>query len=79
MGRKDKLLNKAKRSTANFRFKDLINLAELSGFELKRQKSSHVIMKHKTHDLFMNFQDNNGDAKPYQVKQLLKYIDDYNL
>ncbi|MBE9048103.1 type II toxin-antitoxin system HicA family toxin [Pleurocapsales cyanobacterium LEGE 10410] len=79
MGKKDKLLNKAKNSAANLRFNDLIKLAELCGFEKKRQKGSHVIMKHKTHDIFMNFQDNNGDAKPYQVKQLLKEIDDYNL
>ncbi|MEX2410270.1 MAG: type II toxin-antitoxin system HicA family toxin [Candidatus Paceibacterota bacterium] len=79
MGKKDKLLNKAKNSAANLRFSDLIKLAELCGFEKKRQKGSHVMMKHETHDLFMNFQDKNGDAKPYQVKQLLKDIDDYNL
>lgn len=79
MARKEKLLKKAKRSTTNFRFNDLIKLAELCGFELKRQRGSHVIMKHKTHDIFMNIQDKNGNAKPYQVKQLLKEIDEYNL
>ena len=79
MGQKEKLLNKARSSAANFRFNDLIKLAELCGFKKTRQKGSHVIMRHKTYDLFMNFQDHNGDAKPYQVGQLLQDIDDYNL
>lgn len=79
MGQKEKLLTKARSSTANFRFNDLIKLAELCGFEKNRQKGSHVIMRHKTYDIFMNFQDHKGDAKPYQVRQLLQDIDDYNL
>jgi len=79
MGQKEKLLNKARSSAANVRFNDLLKLAELCGFEKKRQKGSHVIMKHKNYDIFMNFQDYHGDAKPYQVRQLLQEIDDYNL
>lgn len=66
-------------SATNYKFNDLVKLAELCGFEVSRQKGSHVMMKHKAHNLFMNFQDENGDAKPYQVKQLLKEIDEYNL
>ncbi len=76
---KDKLLTKAKSSTDNFKFNDLIKLAELCGFEKRRQKGSHVIIKHKAHDVLMNFQNKGGQAKPYQVKQLLKSIEDYNL
>ncbi len=79
MGKKEKLLSKAKKSATNYKFNDLVKLAELCGFEVSRKKGSHVMMKHKAHNLFMNFQDENGDAKPYQVKQLLKDIDEYNL
>ena len=79
MGNKEKLLESAKSSAKNFKFNDLIKLAEAHGFVFKRQKGSHVMMKHKVESIFMNFQDKNGKAKPYQVKQLLEAIDEYNL
>ena len=79
MDKKEKLLGKAKNSATNYKFRDLITLAELCGFEISRQKGSHVMMKHEAHGLFKNFQNVIGDAKPYQVKQLLNDIEDYNL
>lgn len=36
-------------------------------------------MKHRDKPIFMNFQNKNGEAKPFQVKQLLSAIDEYNL
>lgn len=79
MGKKEKLFESAKNSAKNFKFNDLIKLAEYYGFVFKRQKGSHTMMKHKKEKIFMNFQDKNGEAKPYQVKQLLDAIDEFNL
>jgi len=79
MGKKEKLFISAKNSATNVKFNDLIKLAELHGFVLKRQKGSHVMMKHAEKSIFMNFQDRNGDAKPFQVKQLIEAIEEHNL
>ena len=54
-------------------------MAEYHGFVYKRQKGSHVIMKHTDKSIFMNFLDKDGEAKPYQVKQLLEAIEEHNL
>lgn len=77
------LLEEAKNSPKNFAFKDLCALAECWGYEFSRQKSSHCIYVHKEFPnppekyQIMNFQPkkNKGQAKPYQVRQLLKAID----
>lgn len=79
MGKKEKLFESAKNSAKNYKFKDLIKLAEYHGFIFKRQKGSHIMMKHPDKSIFMNFQERNGKAKPYQVKQLLKAIKKHNL
>ncbi len=79
MGRKEKLLEQAKRSPSNFKFQDLLNLASHCGFEHMRQKGSHIMMVHSFYDLFLNFQEYRGKAKPYQVKHLLKMIEEYEL
>ena len=79
MGKKEKLFERAKVSAKNYKFRDLIKLAEYHGFVYKRQKGSHVIMKHTDKSIFMNFQDKDGEAKPYQVKQLLEAIEEHKL
>ncbi|MEX0780171.1 MAG: type II toxin-antitoxin system HicA family toxin [Balneolales bacterium] len=79
MGKKEKLLEKANSSATNFMFKELVKLAEHHGFVEVRRRGSHIMMKHDVHDVLMNFQDRKGQAKPYQVKQLLKTIEDFNL
>ena len=52
---------------------DLCTLAEMAGFVFDRAGGSHKIYRHPAGGM-MNFQDVNGKAKPYQVKQLLDYI-----
>ena len=79
MSKRDKLLAEAQESPANFRFNDLISLAKMFGFEERRQKGSHIIMVNPVHGLFMNFQNQKGKAKPYQVRQLLKAIDENDM
>jgi predicted RNA binding protein YcfA (HicA-like mRNA interferase family) len=48
-------------------------MAEMAGFVFDRAGGPHKIYKHAAGGM-MNFQDVNGKAKPYQVKQLLDYI-----
>lgn len=73
MGRFEKLLQRATEAPRNLRFSDLCTLAEMAGFVFDRSAGSHKIYKHSTYGM-MNFQDVNGKAKPYQVKQLLDCI-----
>ncbi len=79
MNKCDKLLVKARNSTKNLSFSEACYLAECHGFEYKRTAGSHVIYEHPKllveHNRNLNFQNVNGKAKPYQVRQLLKAIE----
>jgi len=81
MGKAAKALEQMRASPKNFHFGDLCNVVAAHGYEEVRQKGSHHIYQHPTRpDLPMiNLQDDNGRAKPYQVRQVLTIIDDYNL
>lgn len=74
----DKLLEKAKNSANNFSFSDICYLAECHGFIFQRQRGSHKIYEHPELQLsqngIMNFQNFRGNAKPYEVRQLLRAI-----
>jgi len=74
-----KLLQKAQNSANNFRFNDLCKLAECFGWKFKNQEGSHLIYKNDELDLIQgcrqNFQNKDGKAVLYQVRQLLKAID----
>ncbi len=58
------------------RFSEICQLAECYGFELARQKGSHRIYKKPGRRELMNFQEDAGKAKEYQVKQLLAAIEE---
>ena len=74
----DKLEAKARHSATNFHFADLCRLAECYGFEFVGQRGSHHKYRHPKHPAYrMNFQEDKGKAKAYQVRQLLAFIDDY--
>jgi predicted RNase H-like HicB family nuclease len=76
MSKCDKLLEKAKNSPNNFSFSDICDLAECYGYILDRQVGSHKIYKNLDPAFarfpFMNFQDQKGKAKTYQLRQLLQ-------
>ena len=73
-----KLLLKAQNSANNLRFNDLCKLAECFGWQKKNQEGSHVVYKNDALGTLQGcrlpFQDNNGKAVPYQVRQLLTAI-----
>ena len=66
-------------SLKNIRFADLMNLAEGFGFQVMRQSGSHRIMINREIGEILNLQPGGKDAKPYQIRQLLDYIDEYGL
>jgi hypothetical protein len=71
------LLDKAKRKRASVTFAELRVLAECYGFTFNRQSGSHHIYVRSGAGL-QDFQPRKRDAKmakPYQVKQLLDFID----
>lgn len=63
----------------NVRFRDLLGLAEALGFRIARVEGSHHILTHSGIPELLNLQDVKGEAKPYQIRQLLHLIERYNL
>jgi len=57
----------------------VVTVAEAFGFRLSRTNYSHHIYVHADVPELVNLQNVNGQAKPYQVKQLLRLIERYNL
>jgi predicted RNA binding protein YcfA (HicA-like mRNA interferase family) len=76
MAKCDKLHAKAGASPAGLRFEELCDLAECFGFVFARQSGSHRLYKRPGHPKVMNFQNVQGMAKEYQVRQLLAAITD---
>ena len=74
-----KLLAKLSNSQTNVRFGDLVKLARAVGFQKKGGDGSHEGYAHPAVKEILNLQRDGGQAKPYQVRQLLKYIEEYNL
>lgn len=63
----------------NVRFADAQRLAEALGFELDRVRGSHHIYRHPTIGQRINLQALGGQAKPYQLRQLLDLVERYAL
>jgi predicted RNA binding protein YcfA (HicA-like mRNA interferase family) len=49
------------------------------GFRLARVRGSHHIFSHPNIPELINIQEVDGQAKPYQVRQFLKLVEQYNL
>jgi len=63
----------------NVSFADLIDLVEGFGFRLQRVSASHHIFVHPDVPELVNRQNVRGEAKPYQIRQLLRLVERYNL
>jgi predicted RNA binding protein YcfA (HicA-like mRNA interferase family) len=75
-----KLLARVAHGTVtNVAFGDMRSLVEDLGFELRRVSGSHHIFIHPDVPELLNLQDARGQAKPYQVRQLLRLIERYDL
>jgi len=74
-----RILEKARASPASLRFSETRALAEAAGFRLSRVSGSHHILTHPGVAELLNLQEVHGMAKPYQVRQLLRLLQRYNL
>jgi len=74
-----KRLQKALQSPANMRFGEMITLVEAFGFRLSRVTGGHHIYAHPAIPKLVNLQEVDGKAKPYQIRQFLKIVEQYNL
>jgi hypothetical protein len=54
-------------------------LAEAFGFELSRIRGSHHIFEHPKLPEILNLQNDKGQAKPYQIRQFLQLVEQYDL
>jgi predicted RNA binding protein YcfA (HicA-like mRNA interferase family) len=69
----------ARGAVANVAFPDLCSLAEGLGFELRRVSGSHHVFTHPDVPQLINLQSVRGQAKPYQIRQLLRLVERYDL
>jgi len=76
---KHKILEKALAGSKNIRFNDLVALVEAFGFRLSRSSGSHHIFVHPQVRELVNLQNVDGQAKPYQIRQFLRLVEQYNL
>jgi hypothetical protein len=74
-----KLLEKALNSPQNLRFAEALKLAEAFGFQVARVRGSHHILKRTGVPELLNFQNDGGKAKSYQVRQMIEIVETYNL
>ena len=82
MVRRDKLLQVAQQRPAGLKFRELCSLVEAVGYQLDRQEGSHLIYWHplRRDAPRLNLQEGrSSSAKPYQVRQVLRIIEDYGL
>lgn len=79
MSKFEKLLAKAQNNPQNISFEDICKLAEAFGFKFKGGKGSHRVYSKKGLVEILNFQNVKGFAKPYQVKQFLKVLENNNI
>jgi predicted RNA binding protein YcfA (HicA-like mRNA interferase family) len=75
------VLEQARRSPTNVRFGDLRRLVEAVGYVFRRQKGSHLVFTHgaRLGLPMVNLQSDGANAKPYQVRQIVRLIDEHNL
>ena len=74
-----RLLQRLLAGSRNVAFHDLINLVEGFGFQHNRTQGSHHIFWHPIIRQRWNLQPQGGQAKSYQIRQLLRLIEDYQL
>lgn len=72
-----KLLEKAKESSANFRFSDALKLAECFGWEFRNQTGSHLNYKHPNakSGALLTFASHDGKLPRFMLSKLLGAID----
>jgi predicted RNA binding protein YcfA (HicA-like mRNA interferase family) len=74
-----KLLGKLLSGSPNLRFSEAMQCLKAWGFYLARVRGSHHIFAHPGIPELVNLQDVDGFVKPYQIRQVLRLVERYNL
>ncbi len=73
------LLEELKANPKKIRFTRMCQIAEAFGFQTRKGTGSHRVYYRDGVREILNFQDEYGRAKAYQVRQFIKVIEKYNL
>lgn len=74
------LFDRARNTPKGLRFSELQKLCRCAGMSLDRTKASHFIYKSNNPSYMLSIQKlSDGKAKPYQVRQLIDFIENQNL
>lgn len=63
----------------NVDFSDFVRLVEAFGFQQQRSRGSHRIFARLDVPETLNLQPFRGQAKPYQIRQFLRLVEQHNL
>jgi predicted RNA binding protein YcfA (HicA-like mRNA interferase family) len=63
----------------NVRFADLCRVVEAFGYRLDRTNGSHHIYENPHTTRPLNLQSCKGEAKPYQIRQFLRDVEEFHL
>ncbi|MDD5261747.1 MAG: type II toxin-antitoxin system HicA family toxin [Methylacidiphilales bacterium] len=74
-----KIHEKMLAGSLNIRFADLCKVAGAFGYRLDRVSGSHHIFEHPQASRPLNFQNDRGQAKPYQIRQFLRDVKEFHL
>jgi predicted RNA binding protein YcfA (HicA-like mRNA interferase family) len=69
----------AARQYRNMAFADFARVLEAFGFVLRRTSGSHRIYSHAAVPRPLSVQPVKGEAKPYQVRQFLAMVEEFDL
>jgi len=63
----------------NVAFADFRRLVETFGFREHRRSGSHAVYLHPEVHENLSLQPHRSEAKPYQIRQFLSLVEEYNL
>ncbi len=79
MSKKDKLIQKARNNPYGLRFTELQTLCEIAGMRMDRSNGSHFVYVRENPTYTYPIQEGkNGEAKYYQVIDILGIYDEVN-
>lgn len=74
-----KIYEKMLSGSRNIRFEDFCKVAEAFRYRRDRTRGSHHIYEHRQVTRPLNLQNDHGQAKPYQIRQFLRDVEEFHL
>ena len=74
-----KIYEKLLANPQNVRFAEFCKVVEAFGYRLDRISGSHHIYEDRAAPRPLNLQSRRGEAKPYQIRQFLRDVEEFHL